>query len=160
LIRTRETNSETETQRLAARLGKLVQPGDVLALVGTLGVGKTCFVQGLAKGLGVPARERVASPTFNIVLPHEGRIPLYHVDLYRMVDPGELSEIGLDHYLYGDGVCAVEWLDRFPELAPKERLSIELSIAGPRRRMLSVVDHGARAAALAQAWLDEKEGAR
>ncbi|MSP63902.1 MAG: tRNA (adenosine(37)-N6)-threonylcarbamoyltransferase complex ATPase subunit type 1 TsaE [Myxococcales bacterium] len=146
------TRGPGETRRLAARLGKLVRPGDVLALSGGLGAGKTCFVQGFARGLGVAKGTRIASPTFNIVLEYPARIPLHHIDLYRLTDECELAEIGLDHYLYGAGVCAVEWLDRFPALAPPDRLEIELTIAGPRARTLTVTGHGPRGAALLAAW--------
>ncbi len=131
-----------------------MQAGDVLALSGPLGAGKTAFVQGLARGLGVRER-RVASPTFNIVLEYQGRVPLYHVDLYRMADESELPEIGLDHYLYGDGVCAVEWMDKFPARAPRDHLRVAIAFVPgePRRRTLSVEATGPRARALAGAWL-------
>lgn len=142
----------SETQRLAARLGKLCRGGDVLQISGDLGAGKTCFVQGLARGLEVPAGTRVTSPTFNIVLEYAGRVPLHHLDLYRLGDEGELREIGFDHYAYGGGVCAVEWMERFPSLAPPERLAIELAIDGPRARTLTVTGHGARGVELEQAW--------
>ena len=148
------TEGPGATRRLAERLGKKAQPGDVLALVGDLGVGKTCFVQGLARGLGV-ARGRVASPTFNIVIEHAGRIPLYHIDLYRIADTGELAELGLETYLYGPGLCAVEWMDRFPGLAPPERVEVGLSIEGALKRQLTVRGYGARGEALVHAWLGE-----
>jgi tRNA threonylcarbamoyladenosine biosynthesis protein TsaE len=159
--RTARTASPEETRRLAARLGRLCRAGDVIALGGELGAGKTCFVQGLARGLGVKRGTRIASPTFNIVLEHQGRVPLYHVDLYRLTDESELAEVGFHHYVYGDGVCAVEWLSRFPSLAPPQRLEIELRVAGPlssavagsRERMLLVTGHGARGEELAAAWL-------
>lgn len=162
LHRTVETHAPAETRRLAARLGRLARPGDVIALVGDLGAGKTCFVQGLARGLGVPASDRVASPTFNIILEHAGRMPLYHVDLYRIADESELAEIGLEGYLYGEGLCAVEWMDRFPGLAPRERLEVTIAmIDDPRDRMgrgrrITATGHGARGRALVAAWLDER----
>ncbi|HEX2568220.1 MAG TPA: tRNA (adenosine(37)-N6)-threonylcarbamoyltransferase complex ATPase subunit type 1 TsaE [Polyangia bacterium] len=149
------TEGPGATRRLAERLGKKVRPGDVLTLVGDLGVGKTCFVQGLSRGLGVTG-SRVASPTFNIVIEHAGRIPLYHIDLYRIADRDELAELGLETYLYGPGLCAVEWMDRFPELAPSERVEVGLSIEGPRRRRLIVRGYGARGEALVRDWLGEE----
>jgi tRNA threonylcarbamoyladenosine biosynthesis protein TsaE len=149
------TEGPGATRRLAERLGRRARPGDVLALVGDLGVGKTCFVQGLARGLGV-TRGRVASPTFNIVIEHAGRIPLYHIDLYRIADRGELAELGLETYLYGPGLCAVEWMDRFPELAPAERVEVGLSIEGARKRRLTVRGYGARGEALVRDWLGEE----
>jgi tRNA threonylcarbamoyladenosine biosynthesis protein TsaE len=148
--------SPGETRRLAARLGKRVGPGAVIGLIGPLGAGKTCFVQGLAIGLEVPAGERVTSPTFNIVLEHRGRLPLFHVDLYRIAAAGELLEIGLEQYLHGEGVCAVEWLDRFPELAPKDFLEIRIQVDNPKQRTLLVEGTGPRSAELADAWLRVK----
>ena len=144
-----------ETRRFGARLGKLCRAGDVIQLEGGLGAGKTCFVQGLARGLGVPAKTRITSPTFNIVLEYRGRLALVHIDLYRLGDEQELHEIGFDHYAYGSGVCAVEWMERFPSLAPVDRLAIELTIEGPRARTITVVGHGARGVELAAAWLPE-----
>jgi tRNA threonylcarbamoyladenosine biosynthesis protein TsaE len=149
------TEGPGATRRLAERLGKRARPGDVLALVGDLGVGKTCFVQGLSRGLAVTG-SRVASPTFNIVIEHAGRIPLYHIDLYRIADRDELAELGLETYLYGPGLCAVEWMDRFPELAPPERVEVGLSIEGPRKRRLTVRGYGARGEALVRDWLGEE----
>src|SRR5207237_5335442 len=108
----RKSRSPSETQRLGERLGAVCEPGDVIALVGDLGAGKTAFVQGLARGLGVPDEERVASPTFDIILEHAGRLVLHHVDLYRLGSEDELAELGLGELLAGDGVAAVEWFDR------------------------------------------------
>ena len=146
------TDGPGATRKLAARLGRLVIAGDVIALRGDLGAGKTCFVKGLAKGLQVSGD--VHSPTFNIVVEHGGRLPLFHVDLYRILDADELVEIGLDSYLYGAGVCAVEWMDRFPSLAPRERLEVAIELAGARRRTLRFIGHGTRGRALAQALLE------
>jgi len=149
----RVSRSAAATQRLGEALGRLLQAGDVVALSGDLGAGKTCFAQGLARGLGVPADERVQSPTFTIVSEHQGRLPLYHMDLYRIGDRGELAELGLEQYLEGAGVCAIEWLDRFPGLAPADHLELRLTIAGPRRRTLTAIAHGPRSAALGALWL-------
>ena len=148
----RVSRRAADTRRLGERLGRAAQAGDVIALVGTLGAGKTCFTQGLALGLGVPSNERVASPTFTIVSEHAGRVPLYHVDLYRLGDESELAEIGLEGYLQGDGVAAVEWMDRFPALAPADHLTVEIAIAGPTRRVLTARSTGPRSEALLAAW--------
>src|SRR4051794_29693301 len=94
-----ETHSPEETQALGERLGRVLEAGDVISLGGGLGAGKTCFVQGLAPGLGVPAERRISSPTFTIVNEHAGRLTLYHVDLYRLEEERELREIGLVDYL-------------------------------------------------------------
>lgn len=153
---TRVSSGPAHTRRLGERLGQVAQAGDVVVLLGGLGAGKTCFVQGLARGLGVPPEERVASPTFNIVLEHAGRLPLYHLDLYRIADASELGELGLLHYLEGAGVVAVEWMDRFPGLTPADHLAVRLEPAGPHRRLLQIAAHGPRSQALQAAWLGRR----
>jgi tRNA threonylcarbamoyladenosine biosynthesis protein TsaE len=145
------TASPAATRRVAARLGRLVAPGDVLALIGDLGAGKTTFVTGLAGGLGIPDGVRVQSPTFTLVNEYGGgRLPLYHVDLYRLERHADLDELGLEEYLEGHGVCAVEWFDRFPDLRPDRYLEVRLAVTGPRGRELTLTPHGERAAALAR----------
>jgi len=140
------TNSPRETQALGTRLGRLARPGDVLLLVGPLGAGKTCLVQGLARGLGV--RDYVTSPTFTIIREYQGRIPLYHVDCFRLEGSVETLELGLDDYLGGDGLCVVEWADRVMEALPPEHLLINLKYRGDRERVLRLVARGSRYAAL------------
>ncbi len=137
-------------QTLGERLGRMVTVGDVLALVGPLGAGKTTFVQGLARGLGVPTERHVASPTFALVNEHPGRAPLVHADLYRIADRRELEELGLDD-AFDRAVVAIEWLDRFPDAAPAERLEIAIAISEDGGRTLTLRPTGARAEALATA---------
>ena len=139
--------SAAELQAIAERLGRLMQPGDVLALIGPLGAGKTTFVQGVARGLGVPGDRHVASPTFALVNEHPGRVPLVHADLYRINDPRELDELGLTD-AFDRAAVAIEWLDRFPEAAPAERLTIEIAIATDGGRVLTFRATGTRAATL------------
>lgn len=135
-------------------LGELLAAGDSIGLVGDLGAGKTRFVQGLAAGLGVPPAVRVTSPTFTIVNQvRGGRLPLHHVDLYRIDRSSELREIGLDDLFRGGGVVAVEWCDRFPVL-PDDHLRVILAVTGEHSRALEVDGRGARGAALARAWTD------
>jgi tRNA threonylcarbamoyladenosine biosynthesis protein TsaE len=148
-----ESRSPVETWRLGARLGRALAAGDVVALRGPLGAGKTAFAQGVARGLGVPARTRVASPTFTIVNEHAGRVPLYHIDLYRIGDPGELEEIGLREYLSGAGVAVVEWFERAPEAQPAELLEIEFEPGFENQRRLHARAFGATAAARLRAWI-------
>ncbi len=136
-----------ELQAIAERLGRLLQAGDVLALTGPLGAGKTTFVQGVARGLDVPADRHVASPTFALVNEHPGRVPLVHADLYRVADARELEELGLTD-AFDRAAVAIEWLDRFPDAAPAERLEIAIAIAPDDSRSLSLRPRGARAAAL------------
>jgi tRNA threonylcarbamoyladenosine biosynthesis protein TsaE len=147
-----DSDSPDETAALGERLGRVLEAGDVVALVGELGAGKTAFVQGLARGLEVTSK-RVASPTFTIVNEHPGRVPLYHIDLYRLSHADELFEIGFDEYLGGDGVAVVEWFDRFVEAQPAERLEIAIAITGPHSRVLTITPHGARAAACVGRWI-------
>lgn len=115
------TNSKEETQEFAARLAKELRPGDILALVGELGSGKTCFVQGLARGLCVPKDCVVSSPTF--VLIHEylgGRLPLFHFDFYRLEKMKEALDLNLEEYWEKKGISVVEWADRFPKIFPEK----------------------------------------
>ena len=118
-----ETTSPEETYALAISLGEQAVPGTVYTLTGDLGVGKTVFAQGLARGLGI--EEAVGSPTFTIVQVYdEGRLPFYHFDVYRIGDIEEMDEIGYEDYFYGDGVCLVEWAELIEELLPKNRVAL------------------------------------
>lgn len=136
-----------DTQAIAERLGRLLAAGDVLALVGPLGAGKTTFVQGLARGVGVPPDRHVASPTFALVNEHPGRVPLVHADLYRIEDARELAELGLTD-AFDRAAVVIEWLDRFPDAAPAERLEIVIAFAPGDARTLTFTPTGARATAL------------
>ena len=119
-------HNELETEALAARLAQTLAPGTVLAYVGGLGMGKTAFTRGLAKGLGY--KGRVTSPTFNIVNEYEGgRLPLFHFDMYRLADADALFDIGWEDYLDREGVCAVEWSERVTEALPSDTLWVTIS---------------------------------
>ncbi|WP_224360926.1 tRNA (adenosine(37)-N6)-threonylcarbamoyltransferase complex ATPase subunit type 1 TsaE [Hyalangium versicolor] len=152
LTRTVRSESPEETHRLGVRLGGLLQPGDFVGLIGDLGAGKTHLVRGVAEGAQV-ARSEVASPTFAIVYPYRGRIPLYHADLYRIADYDELYATGFLDLIGGDGAVLVEWLDRVPEAAPREYLRLTLSPVGDEARELRAEAFGTRPAALLTAWL-------
>lgn len=118
-----ETRSAEETYRLGVEIGKNVKKGDVLTLVGDLGVGKTVFTQGLAQGLAI--EEQISSPTFTIVQVYdEGRLPFYHFDVYRIGDISEMDEIGYEDYVYGEGVSLIEWANLIEEILPENRTSI------------------------------------
>ena len=118
-----ETNSPQETFLAGRELGEKAFPGQVITLTGDLGVGKTVFTQGLAKGLGI--EEPVNSPTFTIVQVYdEGRLPLYHFDVYRIGDVEEMDEVGFDDYVMGDGVSLIEWADLIEEILPEKRTKI------------------------------------
>jgi tRNA threonylcarbamoyladenosine biosynthesis protein TsaE len=137
-----------EMQATGERLGAALRVGDGVALVGPLGAGKTTFVQGVARGTGVPTQRHVASPTFALVNEHPGRTPLVHADLYRINDPRELAELGLDE-AYDRAAVVVEWADRFPSAAAvADRLTITLSIDADGARQLIAESNGPSSAAL------------
>lgn len=120
-----ETNHEKETYDLGFRLGLEAEAGAVYSLVGDLGVGKTVFTKGLAKGLGI--KEAISSPTFTIVQVYEeGRLPFYHFDVYRIGDIEEMDEIGYEDYIYGDGVSLIEWADLISEILPLHYTEIKI----------------------------------
>lgn len=118
-----ETFSDKETRELAEKLAKDSFPGQVYTLIGDLGVGKTVFAGGFAKGLGID--EAISSPTFTIVQSYEGgRLPFHHFDVYRIGDPEEMDEIGFDDYIFGDGVCLIEWANLIEEIMPNKYTEI------------------------------------
>ena len=126
-----DSASRDDTVRLGEAIGRRLAPGDVVALSGELGAGKTALVQGIARGLG--CGDRVTSPTFTIVNEYaDGR--LFHVDFYRLERREELDAIGFDDYFARGGVIVVEWADRFPEALPAERLDIRIEITGEESR--------------------------
>ena len=121
----KETFSPEETFAFGKWIGENALPGQVYTLVGDLGVGKTVFTQGFAAGLGI--KEAVNSPTFTIVCEYEeGRLPLYHFDVYRIEEPEEMEEIGYEEYFYGQGVCLVEWASLVEEIIPPEAVWITI----------------------------------
>ena len=120
-----ESNSAEETFALGQKIGERVKPGTIISLTGDLGVGKTVFTQGLAKGLGI--MEPVNSPTFTIVQVYEeGRLPFYHFDVYRIGDIEEMEEIGYDDYFFGQGICLIEWAKLIREILPEKRISVTI----------------------------------
>lgn len=138
------THSPGETRALAEKLAAWLRPGDIIALNGELGSGKTEFVHGLAQGLEVPATVPVASPSFSLVHEYPGRLPLVHLDLYRLEDlPAELLP-DLEEYLAGEQVVAVEWAERLAPLLPGDYLEVRLAILDDTARQLSFVGHGRR----------------
>lgn len=118
-----DSYSTQDTYQLGFRMGSQAKKGDIFCLSGDLGVGKTVFTQGFAKGLGID--DAVNSPTFTIIQEYEGgRLPFYHFDVYRIGDIEEMEEIGFEDYIYGDGVCLIEWAELIEELIPKEHTNI------------------------------------
>lgn len=117
--------SPEETAEIAAELAKSLKSGDVVCLNGDLGVGKTAFVQGLARALGVA--DYVSSPTFTIVNSYDGSLPLHHFDVYRINDCEEMYEIGYEEYIYGDGISVIEWAENISDILPCERYDVTVS---------------------------------
>lgn len=139
------TSSPEETVELGRKIGKELKAGDVVALIGELGAGKTLFTQGLVQGLGVAGY--VKSPSFTIVNKYEGSLPVYHLDLYRLGDVNEIYELGIEEYLYGDGVCIIEWAEKAYSLLPQKYLLIKFFYTGEKSRKIEVrrVDeHGSK----------------
>lgn len=125
MLREYDTNSAQETFALGKRMGEAANAGELYALYGDLGVGKTVFAQGFGAGLGIT--EPLASPTFTILKEYdEGRLPLYHFDVYRIEDPDEMDEIGYYDKLDGDGVCLIEWPSQIEEILPREMIRITI----------------------------------
>ena len=149
-IRTITTESDAATQAVGCALAPLAEPGDVIVLSGDLGAGKTQLTKGLAAGLGV--LESVTSPTFNILLVHDGRIPLYHFDLYRLDFAEQLDDLDYWGTLEADGVSVVEWGDRFAEAVPEECVVVRIHITGDDSRALAVEPRGVRGDELATSW--------
>jgi tRNA threonylcarbamoyladenosine biosynthesis protein TsaE len=143
------SRSPEATRKLAAALGKWLAPGDLLALKGELGSGKTEFVHGLAQGLEVPPN-LVASPSFTLIHEYPGRLPLVHIDLYRLENlPPEMLP-DLEEYLSGPQVAAVEWAERLGDLLPKEYLEVQIEITGESTREFLFRGHGTRGEELAR----------
>jgi tRNA threonylcarbamoyladenosine biosynthesis protein TsaE len=137
-----QTKSPSETIRLGKRIGGLLRSGDVVALVGELGAGKTQFIKGLAGGVGVGKPTYISSPSFTLINEYPGRVPFYHVDLFRLEREKDAEELGLEDYFQGDGITAIEWADKIPSLLPKEILLIHIAYTGKNSRSLEIIGKG------------------
>ncbi|GAE32478.1 tRNA (adenosine(37)-N6)-threonylcarbamoyltransferase complex ATPase subunit type 1 TsaE [Alkalihalobacillus hemicellulosilyticus] len=140
------TMAPEETMVFAEKLGALVQQGDVITLEGDLGAGKTSFTKGLAKGLGV--KKVVNSPTFTIMKQYKGRIPLYHMDVYRLEN--EYEDLGFEEYFYGDGVTVIEWPSMIVAQLPQDRLKITIEYKGESERLIMIEATGSRSSELSK----------
>ena len=138
------TLSQAETARLGEALAPLLDPGDVICLNGDLGAGKTAFARGVARGLGVEGH--VTSPTFTLINEYQGRLPFYHMDVYRLEGSGEMEDLGCEEYFYGDGATLIEWAEKVPEALPRERLEIQFGrgAGDSDRREITLVPLGDR----------------
>lgn len=149
------STSSEQTLALGEAVGRLAGPGDVLALIGELGTGKTLFVGGLARGLGVDPATYVSSPTFTIMHRYRGRLSLYHIDLYRIETSEAFDSLGLDEYLEGDGVAAIEWAEHGWGMLPKEMLTFRMRHTGSDTREIEIVPVGERYMQLVQALMND-----
>ena len=136
------SHSARETARIGSALGQYAEAGDVFLLSGELGAGKTCLTQGIAKGLSVD--EYVRSPTFVLVSVHQGRLPLYHIDIYRLDEVAEVVDLGLEEYLAGDGVSVIEWASKALEVFPQPYMLVTLTYEGENERLLQLEARGER----------------
>ena len=143
-LRTVVSKSARQTMSWGKNLGKLIQGGEIIGLVGELGAGKTCFVRGFAEGIEVGKDAWVRSPTFTLINEYNGRLPVYHIELYRVGERAQQDGLNLREYLYGDGVSLIEWFEYLPADEVEEFLQINLAHLGGARRQLTFVAHGAR----------------
>jgi tRNA threonylcarbamoyladenosine biosynthesis protein TsaE len=141
-----ESHSSRDTRMWGRRLASLLTGGELIGLTGDLGVGKTCFVKGLASGLDLQ-EDQVLSPTFTMIQEHHGRLPLFHIDLYRL-DRVALDDLGLREYLFSDGVAAVEWFERLREAGELDRVDVRINFEEASGRRIEFVGSGERYASL------------
>ena len=135
------TKNSSQTIRLGKKIAKLFKKGDIVALIGNLGAGKTTLVKGIAQGLGVK-KEKVNSPSFVLLKEYKGKLPLYHFDFYRIKKTKESYDIGLDEFIFGDGVSVIEWADRIKSFLPKDYLGIEFEFKDTNTRKIKLFGLG------------------
>ncbi len=139
-----QSKSASETIRLGKTIGSRLLPGDVVALVGELGAGKTQFIKGLAAGAGMRNPTYISSPSFTLINEYSGKTTFYHIDLFRLGKEKEAEDLGLEDYFQGKGITAIEWADKIPSLLPKEFLLIRIAYAGRNTRSLEISGEGKR----------------
>lgn len=139
-----QTKRPSDTIKIGKRIGACLKPGDVVALVGELGTGKTQFIKGLAAGAEVGKPTYISSPSFTLINEYKGKVPFYHIDLYRLETEAEAEELGLEEYFQGRGMTMIEWADRIPSLLPKETLRIHLHYTGKHSRSIEILGKGKR----------------
>ena len=136
------TKSPEETKNLGEKVGKLAKLGDLLAFYGELGAGKTCFIQGISRGLKV--KDYVTSPTFTIINEYQGKIPIFHFDLFRLNNAEEILELSYQEYFYGEGLTVIEWAEKIEQFLPKEHLKIDIKFKDRYQRTISFIPQGDR----------------
>ncbi len=137
------SHSPEDTQAIGAKLARQLKPGDVIALVGDNGAGKTTFVRGVAEGLGVPVSS-VASPSFVLIREYQGRLPVVHADLFRLEGIPEAASVGLEEFYEAGGVVLIEWAQKIPGILPEEYLELRLETVDPQTRLFTAHPHGKR----------------
>jgi tRNA threonylcarbamoyladenosine biosynthesis protein TsaE len=137
-----------ETLAIGRRIGAALEPGDVVALVGPLGAGKTHLVKGIAEGAGVADRNQVNSPTFVLINEYAGRLPIHHIDVYRLAGSDELEALGFEEMVSGPGAVLIEWADRVEDALPVDHLHVTLAVTGAERRELFINGASGRGAAM------------
>ena len=137
-----ELTSLKKTENLGAVLGRFAEPGDIITLTGTLGAGKTALTQAIGRGLGIAPNVYITSPTFGLLHEYQGRIPFYHMDLYRLSTEEEIAALGFQEYIYGQGLTVIEWPERLGSMMPEERLHIDLVISGESSRTAYLYTYG------------------
>jgi tRNA threonylcarbamoyladenosine biosynthesis protein TsaE len=139
-----QTKSTSETIRIGKQIGGFLLAGDVVALAGELGTGKTQFIKGLAEGVGVGKSTYISSPSFTLINEYLGRVPFYHIDMFRLTSEKEAEGLGLEEYFQGNGITAIEWADKIPSLLPEELLWVYLRYTGKNTRSIEMVPKGKR----------------
>jgi tRNA threonylcarbamoyladenosine biosynthesis protein TsaE len=134
------TNSAEETMLVGEKLAKGLKPGDIIALSGDLGSGKTTFTKGIGKGLGVKDSRRINSPTFVLIKEYAGKIPLYHLDLYRLDALKEIENLAIEEYIYGTGVTVIEWAEKIKSLLPEKHILVKFKVKGDTKREVVIED--------------------
>jgi len=138
------TGSPRQTMSWGSRLGKLLEGGEIIALIGELGAGKTCFVRGVTRGLEVGKDAWIRSPSFTLINEYHGRLPVYHIDLYRIETRAQVQGLNLREYLYSDGVSLIEWFENLPADEVDEYLELRIAYANGNRRQLTFSPYGER----------------
>ncbi len=136
--KTVKTESPEDTQSLGEELGRRLKAGDVVALIGDLGTGKTCLTQGIARGVGIAPNEVVSSPSYILINEYDGKIPIYHIDLYRLETFAEIAELGLGEYMNSNGICIIEWAERMTEELPDTCIKIHIAWEDENTRSIKI----------------------
>ncbi len=134
------TDTIESTIKLGRKLSNTLSKGDVIALYGDLGSGKTTFTKGIGEGLGVKDPRHINSPTFVLIKEYQGRLPIYHIDLYRLDNLQDIEDIAIEEYIYGDGVAIIEWAEKINRLLPKKHIAVKFKVKGQTERDIEIED--------------------